>query len=61
MISITEEKLPDFTQLVKKGQDKILIHQDSFAADYHEDEFSLLGMAIKYADIHKREIVIISE
>jgi hypothetical protein len=27
----------------------VLLHQDAFAADYQEDEYMLLGMAIKYA------------
>ena len=29
--------------------DTVLLHQDAFAAAYQEDEYSLLGMAIKYA------------
>jgi hypothetical protein len=27
----------------------VLLHQDALAADYEEDEYKLLGMAIKYA------------
>jgi hypothetical protein len=29
----------------------VLLHQDAFAADYQEDEYKLLGMAIKYAGL----------
>jgi hypothetical protein len=29
----------------------VILHQDAFAADYQEDEYALLGMAIKYAGV----------
>src|SRR5262249_24561411 len=53
-----EQYLPDFGRGVKtiaaKGEkDSImLLHQDAFAAGYHDDEYLLLGMAIKYAGLH---------
>jgi hypothetical protein len=34
----------------------VLLHQDAFAADYQEDEYMLLGMAIKYAGREVRVI-----
>ena len=33
----------------------VMLHQDSFAADYQEDEYMLLGMAIKYAGLRGKE------
>ena len=60
MIEIVEKKLPDFVQMIKTtNNEKIIFHQDAFAADYQNEEFSLLGMAIKYAGLHGREITII--
>jgi len=38
----------------------IVFHPDAFAADYYENECMLLGMAIKYAGLHSREITFIS-
>jgi hypothetical protein len=37
----------------------LLLHQDSFAAGYHMDEYTLLGMAIKYAGLRGVNIHII--
>lgn len=62
LIETIESRLPDFAQMIKTTNDEIVVfHQDAFAADYQEDEFSLLGMAIKYAGLHGREITIISK
>ena len=36
-------------------------HQDAFAADYQEDEYTLLGMAIKYAGLHGKEVQVIGK
>jgi hypothetical protein len=35
------------------------MHQDSFATDYQEEEYRLVGMAIKFAGICGKEIRII--
>ncbi len=51
--------LPDFVKMCSNGEDVIIIHQDSFAADYQEDEYTLLGRAIKFAGLHGKEIHII--
>jgi hypothetical protein len=60
MIEIVEKELPDFVKMVKTTKDEMIVfHQDAFAADYQENEFMLLGMAIKYAGLHSREITII--
>jgi hypothetical protein len=36
----------------------IILHQDAFAADYQEEEYRLLGMAIKFAGIFGRDVLI---
>jgi hypothetical protein len=48
--------LPEFDAAIKKvitevgGEPPVLIiHQDAFAAGYDDDEYTLLGMAVKYA------------
>ena len=51
--------LPDFVKSCRKKADAVIIHQDSFAADYQDDEYALLGMAIKFAGLHGREVRII--
>jgi hypothetical protein len=55
-----ENYLPDFARGVaeiaaqaKEERDStLLLHQDAFAAGYDDDEYTLLGMAIKYAGLH---------
>ena len=50
--------LPDFEAAIKQateevgGGDAVLVmHQDAFAAGYDDDEYTLLGMAVKYAGL----------
>jgi hypothetical protein len=58
LIAQVESKLPEFAKGVKTRQLGIL-HQDSFAADLDDDEYKLLGMAIKYAGIYGSPLQII--
>ena len=51
--------LPSFVESCRKNEDMVIIHQDSFAADYQHDEYTLLGMAIKFAGLHGKELRII--
>ena len=51
--------LPDFVESCRNNEDVVIIHQDSFAADYQQDEYALLGMAIKFAGLHGKELRII--
>jgi hypothetical protein len=51
--------LPDFVESCLRNQDTVIIHQDSFAADYQQDEYALLGKAIKFAGLHGKELRII--
>ena len=53
--------LPDFVKSCVNNEDVIILHQDSFAADYQQDEYVLLGMAIKFAGLHGKEIRIIGK
>lgn len=57
-----KEKLPSFYEMVEEVRkdklNKIYLHQDAFAADYQEEEYSLLGMAIKYAGMYGIQIII---
>lgn len=51
--------LAEFVKMVRECNGiQILLHQDAFAADYQDREYLLLGMAIKYAGIFGREVVI---
>jgi len=61
LIKDVEKALPEVAKLCKETEiDTLwLFHQDAFAADYQEEEFLLLGKAIKYAGIYGKEIRII--
>jgi hypothetical protein len=52
-----ERLLPDFATTVRDEADVVIIHQDSFAADYQDEEYALLGKAMKFAGIYGKEIV----
>ncbi len=48
--------IPDFTEtvadLAREGEQELLVlHQDAFAGGYDDDEYTLLGMAVKYAGL----------
>jgi len=68
VLRVTVEKyLPDYVRGVaaiavgaKEEKDSTMVlHQDSFAAGYHDDEYTLLGMAIKYAGLYGVAITVI--
>jgi len=46
LIATIRKNLPDFAKACADDEELVLLHQDAFAADYQEDEFALLGMAI---------------
>jgi hypothetical protein len=58
LIAAVEYKLPDFARTCQDAPDvpAIILHQDAFAADYHEEEYRLLGMAIKFAGIYGKDV-----
>jgi alkylhydroperoxidase/carboxymuconolactone decarboxylase family protein YurZ len=57
LITMIDKTLPDFAAACR-AQDipVVLLHQDAFAADYQEEEYRLLGMAIKFAGTCCKEI-----
>ena len=46
LIAAIRKKLPEFAKACADDAELVLLHQDAFAADYQEDEYLLLGMAI---------------
>ena len=57
LIATIDKKLPDFARACRADDIPIVVmHQDAFAADYKEDEYRLIGMAIKFAGICGKEI-----
>jgi hypothetical protein len=59
LIATITAKLPDFARMCADNAEYVLLHQDAFAADYQEDEYMLLGMAIKYAGLRGKEVRVI--
>ena len=56
-----ESLLPDFARSCRESATLILIHQDTFAADYQDDEYALFGKAMKFAGIYGKEIRVIGK
>ncbi len=61
LIATIRKKLPDFAQMCADDSKLVMLHQDSFAADYQDDEYTLLGMAIKYAGLRGKEVRVIGK
>ena len=61
LIATIRKKLPEFAKACADETELVLLHQDAFAADYQEDEYMLLGMAIKYAGLRGREVRVIGK
>ena len=56
-----ERLLPDFARSCRDSADVVIIHQDSFAADYQNEEYILFGKAIKFAGLHGKEVRVIGK
>jgi hypothetical protein len=54
-----EHYLPSFVEAVESEAGVLVLHQDAFAAGYDVDEYTILGMAVKYAGLYGREIHVI--
>jgi hypothetical protein len=56
LVATVEKYLPEFVQAVREFREGkvhiIMLHQDAFAGGYHTDEYTLLGLALKYAGLH---------
>jgi hypothetical protein len=61
LIRRIQSSLPDFVKACAADVDTVLLHQDAFAATYQEDEYSILGMAIKYAGLCGKEVRVIGK
>lgn len=61
LIATIRAKLPDFARMCADDSELVMVHQDSFAADYQDDEYLLLGMAIKYAGLRGKEVRVIGK
>jgi hypothetical protein len=61
LIATIRTKVPDFAKACADDTEVVLLHQDAFAADYQEDEYMLLGMAIKYTGLRGREVRVIGK
>jgi hypothetical protein len=59
LIATIRTNLPDFAKACADETELVLLHQDAFAADYHE--YLLLGMAIKYAGLLGKEVRVIGK
>jgi hypothetical protein len=59
LIATIRKNLPDFAKACADDAEYVPLHQDAFAADYQEDEYMLLGMAIKYAGLRGKEVRVI--
>ncbi|MDB5307743.1 MAG: hypothetical protein JWO38_1945 [Gemmataceae bacterium] len=59
--------LPDFARGVAEiaatgdKDSTMVLHQDAFAAGYDDDEYMLLGMAVKYAGLHGISVTVIGK
>jgi hypothetical protein len=58
LLAQIDNLLPEFAKSCS-NKEVLIIHQDSFAADYQQSEYALLGMAIKFAGLHGKEVRII--
>ena len=56
-----EKLLPEFAQKCRESPDVLVLHQDAFAAAYQDEEYALLGKAIKFAGIYGKEIRVIGK
>jgi hypothetical protein len=61
LIATIRKKLPEFAKACAEDSELVLLHQDAFAADYQEDEYTLPGMAIKYAGLRGKEVRMIGK
>jgi hypothetical protein len=59
LIAAIRKQLPDFARMSASDVETVTLHQDALAAAYQEDEYALLGMAIKYAGLRGKEVRVI--
>ena len=59
LVRTIQKLLPEFVNACEGSAEEVVLHQDAFAAEYQEDEYKLLGMAIKYAGLRGKEIRVV--
>ncbi|MGA7924478.1 MAG: hypothetical protein WCA20_00620 [Candidatus Sulfotelmatobacter sp.] len=59
LVAVIRNDLPEFAKACAGDAEVVLLHQDAFAADYQDDEYVLLGMAITYAGLRGKEVRVI--
>ena len=57
---MVQNSLPGFVEACDGDVDEVILHQGAFASDYQDDEYRLLGMAIKYAGLRHKNVHIIA-
>jgi hypothetical protein len=60
LVAAIRKDLPEFAKACADDVEAVVLHQDAFAADYQDDEYRLLGMAIKYAGLQGKEVHVIT-
>jgi hypothetical protein len=59
LLDLVSTRLPNFIGAVaSKEAEKLIFHQDAFAADLQDEELVLLGAAMKFAGHHGKTIMI---
>jgi hypothetical protein len=53
-----EARLPQMAEMCVAPVEGVIFSQDAFAAGFQEDEYRLLGMAIKYIGLAGKDITI---
>ena len=56
LIATIRTELPEFAKACADDTELVLLHQDAFAVDYQEDEYTLLGMAKEVRVIGRNRI-----
>jgi hypothetical protein len=59
LLQLLRKTLPDFARMCADDSELCYFTKTVFAADYHEDEYALLSMAIKYASLRGKEVRVI--
>ena len=57
----SKPRIPRKSAIRHRHVEVVMLHQDAFAAAYQDEEYRLLGMAIKYAGLRGKEVLIIGE
>jgi hypothetical protein len=56
-----EKTLPDFVRACSSQSRIVTLKQDEFARDLEPDACLILGMAIKYAGLHGKEVRVVPQ